>query len=93
MEDSGKKKAYKRDAEQTEVTVIGMDDGQTSAQQAPLPARAKPTMTFNSFWLLAQRKYNLKPSLKDPVYKHMRARGFLATGDFHAGLKDFGVKE
>ena len=56
--DDSKKKAHKRDSQQTEVTIIGMDMEDTPVQQAkPLPARSKPKMTFDSFWVLAQRKH------------------------------------
>lgn len=88
------KKVYKRDAEQTEVTLVGDDMDSTPVQQTkPLPARVKPKMSFDAWWVMAQRATGLKASMKMPVYKHLKARGFLASGDFNAGLKDFGVKE
>lgn len=53
---------------------------------------ALPQLDFNSWWLLAQRKHKLSPSLKNAVYLHFAARGFLDSKDFDSGLEDFGVK-
>jgi len=57
-----------------------------------LPERKLPKMTFDSWWMQAQKKHNFDSSLKEVVFKHFRARGFLSNGKFEEGLRDFGLK-
>lgn len=52
----------------------------------------KATISFDQWWLQVQNSKNLRPELKAAIYKHFESRGFLADGNFDAGLKDFGVK-
>jgi hypothetical protein len=52
----------------------------------------RPQLSFDAWWILAQRKHKLSPSIKKAVYLHFRARGFLDSKSFDEGLVDFGVK-
>jgi len=56
-----------------------------------LPSRVQPTMSYDAWWLTTQRRLQLQSGLKDALRKHMKARGFLASGRFDDGLKDFGI--
>lgn len=67
--------------------------GQPQKEEAtPLPAPVLPIMTYEAWWLITQRRLDLKAGLKDALKKHMRARGFLASGRFDDGLRDFGIE-
>jgi len=57
-----------------------------------LPERKVPQITFDSWWVTAQRRHGFNPQLKEVIYKHFKARGFLSSKRFDEGLKDFGIK-
>lgn len=60
-------------------------------ERVVLPPRQKPVMGFDAWWMMTQRKFNLDPVMKDAIYKHFRARGFLNNNKFDDGLVDFGI--
>lgn len=49
-------------------------------------------MSYDAWWILAEKRLKLKPEMKEAVKKHFKARGFLDNKDFEAGIKDFGIK-
>lgn len=55
-------------------------------------ANAKPKQkhSFDTWWLLESHKRKLPEKLKIALEIHFKARGFMDSGDFEAGLKDFG---
>lgn len=63
-------------------------------QRASRAFVAPPTFVqpFDSWWMQAMSKFKLKADLKEPVRKHFESRGFMASGKYEDGLKDFGFK-
>jgi len=57
-----------------------------------LPAKILPQISFDAWWMRAQKRYGLGLDMKDVIYFHFRARGFLKSKKFDEGLKDFGIK-
>ena len=57
-----------------------------------LPAKNVPQLSFDAWWLRTQKKHNFAQDMKEIVFKHFRARGFLKSKKFDEGLKDFGIK-
>ena len=56
-----------------------------------LPKRNQPVITFEAWWMQAQSANKLAPHMKEAVYKHFKARGFLASKRYDDGLKDWGI--
>ena len=75
----------KRKDENT-LRIIGLEEKVAAPQAEPI----KPKVSFDAWWLQAQQQYGLSSDLKDIVRKHFQARGFLNTGEFLKGIKDFG---
>jgi hypothetical protein len=57
-----------------------------------LPQKKQAVTTFNAWWTLAQRKFGLQPHMKEALYKHFKARGFISSKNYDEGLRDFGFK-
>lgn len=57
-----------------------------------LPAKKLPELSFDAWWMRSQKKYSFGSEMKEVVFKHFRARGFLKSRRFDDGLKDFGLK-
>lgn len=74
-----------------EVTLVQDSSGTIDVKKS-LPPRKRPDISFDAWWVLAQKRHGFSPALKEAVYMHFRARGFLSSGDFEEGLVDFGVK-
>lgn len=72
-----------------ELKIFGQEEVVSIKDQLPDPI--KPKLTFEAWWVMAQRKYNLKPVMQEVLFKHFKARGFLDSGDFEAGIKDYGL--
>jgi hypothetical protein len=72
-----------------DITVVGQ--ARVREPKLSLPERAAPEVSFDSWWLRTQKKFDFKPEMKEIVWKHFNARGFIKNRDFEAGLKDFGV--
>jgi len=51
----------------------------------------KRQISFDDWWTTVEYKYKLKSSMKEAVRLHFKARGFLQSGDFTNGIKDFGI--
>lgn len=79
----------RKDNKNSDVTIVGSEQP-ISAKPAALPKRNQPVLTFDAWWMLAQNTYKLALHLKEPVYKHFKARGFLESKKFDEGLRDFG---
>jgi hypothetical protein len=62
---------------------------QQKAEYNPPPVFIQP---FDSWWMQAMSKWKLNDALKEPVRKHFQARGFLESGKYEDGLRDFGFK-
>lgn len=72
-----------------ELTIVGQ---QSAVINEELPEPAIPRMEYDAWWLLTQRRLNLSSSLKEALRRHFRARGFLDSGKYDDGLKDFGIR-
>lgn len=72
-----------------EVKILGQEEAVMVRNALPEPI--KPKLTFEAWWVMAQRKYNLKPVMQEVLHNHFKARGFLDSGDFEAGIKDYGL--
>ncbi len=72
-----------------EVRILGQDEVVQTKDVLPEPI--KPKLTYEAWWVLAQRKYNLKPVMQEVLFKHFKARGFLESGDFESGISDYGL--
>lgn len=72
-----------------EVKILGQEE--VILVKDSLPEPIKPKLTFEAWWVMAQRQYSLKPIMQEVLYKHFKARGFLDSGDFEAGTKDYGL--
>lgn len=57
-----------------------------------LPSPITAFVSFDSWWAMSQRKYKFEPYMKEVLYKHFTARGFMESGAFDDGLSDFGIK-
>ena len=82
----------KRSEIKKEVVIVGSQP----APQAP-PVEAAPEVpeipiSFETWWVQASNKHNLKPELQESVRKHFSARGFDHWKKFDAGLRDFGFR-
>lgn len=72
------------------VSLFGISPA-VQARQAPLPA-PKAKVGFDQWYAQACRKNKkLTPNLKKALMLHMEARGFMKSGDYDKGLKDFGL--
>jgi hypothetical protein len=78
----------KKDARK-ELMIVGQEQ---PAQSASLPEPIMPRMEYDAWWLLTQRRLNLQPTLKVALKKHFQARGFLESGRYDDGLRDFGIE-
>jgi hypothetical protein len=76
-------------AKKRELTIIG---GVLKPVPAPRPEPIMPKISFQSWWLSTQSRLKLCPELREALYKHMKSRGFLDSGMFDDGLRDFGIK-
>ena len=87
-EDKSKKKRKLEKGKELEII------GEPEKKAAPktLPARKVPQLTFDAWWVRSHKKHGFGPEMKEIVYKHFRARGFLKSKKFDDGLKDFGIK-
>ena len=47
---------------------------------------------FDTWWMLAEKRLKLRSDTKEAVKRHFKARGYLVSGDFEAGIKDFGIR-
>ena len=74
-----------------ELEIIGEMNEPKKVNQR-LPERQMPEITFEAWWMRTQKKYNFSSEMKEVVYKHFRARGFLRIKKFDEGLRDFGIK-
>ena len=72
-----------------EVKIFGQEEI-TEAKDS-LPDPIKPKLTYDAWWVMAQQRYKLKPVMQEVLFKHFKARGFLESGDFEAGIKDYGL--
>lgn len=72
-----------------EVRILGQEEAAPIKDKLPDPI--KPKVTYDAWWVMAQRKYNLKPVMNEVLFKHFKARGFLESGDFDAGISDYGL--
>jgi hypothetical protein len=59
-------------------------------QDTPASPHIKPA-NFEAWWSLTQKKKKLNPAMKKAVEIYFERKGYLASGDFEAGLKEFGV--
>lgn len=84
------KTTSKKDNKNSEVTIVGADDETAQAEAQALPKRNQPVITFEAWWMQAQSAKKLAPHMKEAIYKHFKARGFLATKKYDDGLRDFG---
>jgi len=57
-----------------------------------LPEKKIPQLTFDAWWVRSQKVYNFGADMKEVIFKHFRARGFLKNKKFDEGLNDFGIK-
>lgn len=71
-----------------EVLIVGQ---QKPTIPIELPDPIVPKMEYEAWWLITQRRLNLSPSLKEALKRHFKARGFLESGRYDDGLKDFGI--
>ena len=69
--------------------LVGQSEPKSPKPQATAPKR--PAMSYESWWMLTQKKYDFPLYMKEVLYKHFKARGFLSSS-FDEGLKDFGIK-
>ena len=78
----------KRREQKIEFTVVGAE--KISAEPA-IAQPARPAISFSAWWLQIQQAKQLKFELREALRKHFESRGFLASGEFEEGLKDFGL--
>lgn len=76
--------------EQNPLIIVGA--ASKKAKQAQLPDAITPIMGFDQWWLLTQSRLGLAASVKEALKNHMKSRGFLSTGRYDDGLRDFGYK-
>ena len=81
----GKKKS-------NEKTYSPVGEKKTKVVQKKLPARIIPNMSYGSWWTIAQKRHSFSSDMKNVIYMHFRARGFLVSKRFDDGLKDFGIE-
>ena len=90
-EESKTQSTKKRKLDKTkELEIVG--EVKPKKVNRKLPARRMPELTFDAWWIQAQKKTGFKNYMKEVVFKHFRARGFLKSKKFDDGLKDFGIK-
>jgi len=87
-----------RNSQQKPLRIVESEDKayQDAYQQSQAEAteEAKPVkrqISFDDWWATAEYYYKLKPELREAIKKHFEARGFLASGEFDNGIKDFGI--
>jgi len=98
-----RKKKKSEDVNKGEVTDMGLSkkeregleivgESKKKTVNKKLPSRVMPQLTFDSWWMQTQKRHGFKNDIKEVVFKHFRARGFLDSKKFDDGLKDFGIK-
>ena len=84
-----------RNYQENKVLIV-KSEGQQAPEAPAAPAEefkpAKRQVSFDEWWSTAEYYFKLKPALRESVKKHFEARGFMASGDFDNGIKDFGIK-
>lgn len=70
-------------------------ESEEKAYQAPAATEeisfVKARISFDDWWVTAEYRYKLKPELREAIKRHFEARGFMNSGDFDSGIKDFGI--
>lgn len=87
MSEKNYRKSRQNDTE--DVVIVGESKRKVNQK---LPERQMPELSFDAWWARTQKKYKLAPEMKEVIYKHLKARGFVKNGQFDEGLKDFGIK-
>lgn len=80
----------KKSKKKEQVTLVGQP--KERVRNVKIPKRKVAALTFNAWWLLAQKQNGFENPMKEIVYKHFKSRGFIENGKFDDGLRDFGVK-
>lgn len=83
-------KRKKTPAKKQEVVIVGQESKREVNKK--FPARNMPKMSFDAWWMRTRTKHKFNPEMKEVIWKHFKARGFLKSGRFDDGLRDFGVK-
>ena len=91
MTEQGKLTKRKKSSEKNEELVIIGKEPRREVNKK-LPARRVPKMSFDAWWMRTRTKHRFNPEMKEVIFKHFKARGFLRSGRFDDGLRDFGVK-
>ncbi len=73
-----------------ELEIVGETEKRTVNKK--LPPKKLPQLSFDAWWMRTQKKYGFGSEMKEVVFKHFKARGFLKSNKFDEGLKDFGLK-